>query len=327
MKKGFTLIEILTVIIILAILFVIAVPQISKIINNSKTSIYKRNEEVLIKASELYTLRNQEYYPASIGDTTEITLEELQEVKYISNIINPENKNEECNGYVLVTKTKEDEYEYVPHIKCGLEINSSSEDNLVAHYKLNGNAFDYTLNNNEGIIFGNPVFTERKEKEDAISFLNSGDYVEFNHIPEIDTQTYTYLMWINHNTDPTGSWNRPFLNKAPRQPGMWFFTDDNKIHFSTNHVNSSNYSANSISSLDKNEWHFVAVQSDWNGTQTVLKFFLNGELETTTTIAVEPTISTSLLYIGKLELKVSDLKIYSRALSEDEIILLYELEK
>ena len=52
-KKGFTLSELLAVIVILAIIMVIAVPQILEVINDSRTSAWKDNLGMIEKSIEL----------------------------------------------------------------------------------------------------------------------------------------------------------------------------------------------------------------------------------------------------------------------------------
>ncbi len=52
-KKGFTLVELLAVIAILAIIFAIAVPGISNIIKSSKAKTFENNAKMVIKAIDL----------------------------------------------------------------------------------------------------------------------------------------------------------------------------------------------------------------------------------------------------------------------------------
>jgi type IV pilus assembly protein PilA len=51
-KKGFTLVELLAVIVILAIILVIAVPQVMKVIGQSKADSYKASANLILKAIE-----------------------------------------------------------------------------------------------------------------------------------------------------------------------------------------------------------------------------------------------------------------------------------
>ena len=58
-KKGFTLVELLAVIVILAIILAIAVPGISGIINNSRRSAFEADVKMIITGIE-YQICNQQ---------------------------------------------------------------------------------------------------------------------------------------------------------------------------------------------------------------------------------------------------------------------------
>ena len=55
-KKGFTLLELLAVIVILSILVVLAVPKVTDILRTSKQKTYETNKEVIEKAAKGYIL-------------------------------------------------------------------------------------------------------------------------------------------------------------------------------------------------------------------------------------------------------------------------------
>ena len=135
MKKGFTLIELLAVIIILAVILVIAVPLVLKVVDNSRLSAYIKNEEMVLRAVDVYVSRNTGALPGEIGSTTEVSISYLVSNGMLTEIINPYNKNEDCTGYVTIMKLSDTEYDYTPHLKCGLDIHNSSDDGLVLHYK------------------------------------------------------------------------------------------------------------------------------------------------------------------------------------------------
>ena len=148
MKKGFTLIEVLTVIVILAIILIIGVPQVLNAIESSKVSVYINNEKMLIKSTEVFLSKTFEEFPINNGETTEIIIDDLIQEGYLNDLRNPEDRTENCSGYILVTKINFNSYDYTPHVRCGNEINNSIDDNLLAHYKFNNNLYDYSLNGN-----------------------------------------------------------------------------------------------------------------------------------------------------------------------------------
>ena len=60
-KKGFTLVELLAVIVILAIILAIAIPSITSLINNSKKSSFESNVKMLAAGIEYKLLEGTTY--------------------------------------------------------------------------------------------------------------------------------------------------------------------------------------------------------------------------------------------------------------------------
>lgn len=135
MKKGITLVELLAVIIILGIVTSIAVPIVLNVISVSRMNAYVKNVEMVRKAAEGYVSKNTGILPELIGDTSEVSINQLVLSGFIDEVKNPYNRSENCSGYVVILKNNQDKYEYIPHLKCGLNINDSTEDNLVLHYR------------------------------------------------------------------------------------------------------------------------------------------------------------------------------------------------
>jgi prepilin-type N-terminal cleavage/methylation domain-containing protein len=133
-EKGFTLVELLTVIVILGIILILAIPNISNSINAARKEAFIKDEEELARATESFIVNNPKYIPRNIGDSKEVKLSDLLNAKAINTIASPENNKKSCNGYVIVTKVEDKKYTYMPHLNCEQNIGSSTEDGLVAHY-------------------------------------------------------------------------------------------------------------------------------------------------------------------------------------------------
>jgi len=99
-EKGFTLVELLAVIVILALIALIAYPNVAKIISNAKKNTKKIQFASLKDAAETYVAR----HAAELGDNDEVCVSDLKEDGLIENvtIINPEN-NEEYDGCFEIT--------------------------------------------------------------------------------------------------------------------------------------------------------------------------------------------------------------------------------
>ena len=67
-KKGFTLIEVLVVVLILAVLASIIIPKIASSTGDAKAAKCSANWAMLIRALELYAAKNDGAYPANQTD-------------------------------------------------------------------------------------------------------------------------------------------------------------------------------------------------------------------------------------------------------------------
>ena len=85
-KKGFTLVEILAVVALIAILFTVAVPGVMKISTKSKDSMYKNKITMIEDAATLYV---DDY---GVEDTKLISVKDLLDTNYLKK------EKEECNG-------------------------------------------------------------------------------------------------------------------------------------------------------------------------------------------------------------------------------------
>ncbi|MDD4036219.1 MAG: DUF5011 domain-containing protein [Bacilli bacterium] len=76
-KQGFTLVELLAVIVIVAIIMVIATPSTFKIIKKSKNDAYQSQKQLIVDAAKKYVMTSMAdiYW---VDDTAEITLSSLQ---------------------------------------------------------------------------------------------------------------------------------------------------------------------------------------------------------------------------------------------------------
>ena len=90
-KKGFTLVELIGVIVLLAAIALIAVPQITKTINRSQEKTYRDQIEALYQASKRYVT---EIGPKNTNTFT-ITLQELMNNQLIEKGTKVKNKNNE----------------------------------------------------------------------------------------------------------------------------------------------------------------------------------------------------------------------------------------
>ncbi|MDD3048640.1 MAG: prepilin-type N-terminal cleavage/methylation domain-containing protein [Bacilli bacterium] len=117
-KKGFTLVELLAVIIILGVILSITIPSVERSIDKARTKTYATNEVLMINAARLYMADNINLIPNSSGETVSIELSTLIKAKTIKPIKDAKDTEELCSGRVLIEKETTKKYKYYAYLDC-----------------------------------------------------------------------------------------------------------------------------------------------------------------------------------------------------------------
>jgi type IV pilus assembly protein PilA len=179
-RQGFTLVELLAVIVILAVILVIAIPNVIKLIDKAKLDTYKRNEDMLVSATQKYMASNG--ISLNVGETRTITYSDLTSDKLIDKITDQTSKGECSNSKIYVTKTSSG-YTYKPGLICDNYISLDTFD------LLNGVGNFSKDTNSDGLADGlistyitNKSLINGVQKYDA-------DTTNIEHYPEITLPT------------------------------------------------------------------------------------------------------------------------------------------
>jgi len=130
MKKGFTLVELLCVIVIIAIISLITFPKIARNINNAKEELYLSQVKNMEKAGERWAIDNKDYLDKYHINDVFITLDLLKETKYLEkeDILSPKDKKV-MNGCILISYSENKyDYKYI-ELDCKIEENYDSNGN------------------------------------------------------------------------------------------------------------------------------------------------------------------------------------------------------
>ena len=195
-KKGFTLIEILAVIVILGIVAIIAIPAVSSYISDSRNKTYKAHESSMIEAAKSFTVecidgKENCTLPSGNG-SSEIFLSELIDKGFTEKLQNPQGEgycNEELS-YVRVT-TKGKGYEYHSCLYCG---NYVTEDDGCADV----NAADKGSAPVCGTVTGQSSEWTNKPRTIIVACTDPDNDCRFNTFPKTyKTTTITDLITIS----------------------------------------------------------------------------------------------------------------------------------
>lgn len=128
-KKGFTLTELLAVIIILGVISMVAVPSFMRYINGSSDRYYTSLESNLESTTKEYMAENTNYYPKNNGDTNSIKGTNLINAGLIEKITDDKGNDCSASSYVIVKKDSKGKYTYTACLVCGSYKSSDSSCN------------------------------------------------------------------------------------------------------------------------------------------------------------------------------------------------------
>lgn len=113
-KNGFTLVELLAVIIILGLIMAIVVPSLLDTLKDSKEKAYQTNVEMVKTATESYINMSFDNYKARFNSPGYVTINVSLLIE--DGFLKPDIKNpktgEALTGSVVVTKVSENKYNY-----------------------------------------------------------------------------------------------------------------------------------------------------------------------------------------------------------------------
>ena len=119
MKKGFTLVELIGVVIILALIALLAFPPILNSIRKTKTELSYASKEILYNAANLYVSENLNDFPKRNGNTFCVTLNTLSSKEYLPTKVYDSVTGEEISQDSLIEiKVENDSYTYNMNNEC-----------------------------------------------------------------------------------------------------------------------------------------------------------------------------------------------------------------
>ena len=110
-NKGFTLVELLAVLVILSTIMWIAIPSISSSMERAKKKQNNVNTKVLIAAAEMYVADHRYAIMKQDGSSCFVDVSSLLEGNYISDDVAVDADGNNINGVIVYTKSN-NSYEY-----------------------------------------------------------------------------------------------------------------------------------------------------------------------------------------------------------------------
>lgn len=117
--RGFTLVELLAVLVLVSAIVLIAVPSIVNYINENKEDISVVTQEIIYSGAKLYVESKPNEYIPEVGKTFCVSLQSIVDANYLSSPILDSVSGEEIDlntkvilNYVYDTELKYNKYEY-----------------------------------------------------------------------------------------------------------------------------------------------------------------------------------------------------------------------
>lgn len=120
-SKGFTMIEVITAIIIMGVLLMIAVPNVSKLMKQFRADYYSELEKTITASAKDFYTDNKIYRPDGLLKSSYTSIDSLIRNKYVEKLVDYKGKTcslGETQSYVVVIYRGKDKYEYKTCIQC-----------------------------------------------------------------------------------------------------------------------------------------------------------------------------------------------------------------
>ena len=121
-KKGFSVIELLAVIVIVGLLVAIAIPVVNKQLNNFRHNYYSKLEESIKTAGQDYVSDKRFSKPTKLLYSRIVKVSDLEDEMYIDEVKdylgNYCDSSDTSYSYVVIVKTGEKTYDYQTCLKC-----------------------------------------------------------------------------------------------------------------------------------------------------------------------------------------------------------------
>lgn len=187
MKKGFTLAELLGVIVLLGALMLIIIPLVSNSMKDSKEELYNDQIESIKLSLELWMSYNQR---PDIGETITLSLSQLKEAGFVElDIKNPITEELFPNDMILKIINNNNIIEY-EILENG---NNKNDYNLIPSIKVNGNVLEYVEINS---TYNDLGVTAKDSSNNVLSNVNVSTSPNLN-LTKIGTYLRTYTVSIS----------------------------------------------------------------------------------------------------------------------------------
>ena len=198
MKKGFTLVELISIIILLGVIGLIVFPTVSNSIRDSKDKLVQAQLEEIRLAAEKWAYTYTDLLPSEENGAITITLLELKKAGFVSlDIRNPKTEELLPNDMIITITLKDNKYQYEVSDSSGSEILNEYNENAPI-LVLNGTSIEYVEYGSNFVEQG--ALAKSKDGNDiSINTVYQYNGVEISNINTREFKTYTAIYSATDN--------------------------------------------------------------------------------------------------------------------------------
>ncbi len=332
-KNGFTLVELIAIIVLLAIMTLIALPSLLSTTEKSKNEEYELFKENIYMAAENYLMANVNNSLDSVTESgkTFIKIRSLMENEYINyDLTNPKDDSDISNNTVMITKNSDGFYDY-EYLEGDYTASGYVQNGLVASYDgyskpLSNNWKDYSLNNYEAAMHN---FSADNWTGEAILFDGIDDYISIPINPNINLGQH-FTVSVVLNASDMSNYRGIFGLHDSSSGARGIATQFNSNRFESTYGDGSTWNSIFTSSTDYLN-KYVQYTVIYDGAQYVT-VYINGKLvnriATTKNIVHYNEVDVGRSYLSSnryFKGKIADVQFYNYSLTADEIAQNYKV--
>lgn len=201
------------------------------------------------------------------------------------------------------------------------EIQSNYNNNLIAYYPFNGNAYDESGYDNHGTVSGATLTTDRFGNPDSAYSFDGNDIITIAHNDILNSSNeLSFSVWVKPNSQQ----NAMILGKSNYTTATNYLLRTKSTGFIQ--FEYKDFANSNSNPLLENDWNHIAVVSNADNSKQV---YINGILATHTSDTSPYGLVTNPLTIGArpgaefFNGSIDDLRIYKSALTETQVLSLF----